>query len=592
MFSDYTDKSNAARGSSQTHDVSMKMPSLSFDGDDADDMLINYNERFANATPAKFRDEDIDIVMTTLLSRRKPNAALVGDAGVGKTHIVEEIARRIAVGDASVPPRLRGATIYELPLQSLVAGASFAGQHEQRVDNIIKFASNPDNDAIIFIDEIHVLNTMYAAEQLKPALARGDMRVIGATTSGEYKSFNDNPAMRRRFARINIAELTVEQTVDVISTVIDDYLDHHGRMLTVDPKLHRSIVDLAEDALTGAHRPDSALTLLDRALGAGEMTRTDLVARGLLDESDRLPLRLGHFRHVAGQLSGAGATADDVDYDAFRDALDHIIGQKDAIAEVPTLLRRHDANLVASPSPTSMLFAGPSGVGKTETARLIATHFTGEPPIVLNMSEFVEPNSIARLIGSPPGYGHHDSAKEKPFDTLVTNPRRVILLDEIEKANRHVTRALLGMLDSGVMQMADGTEINFGSAVVIATTNAGADKLARGGGFGFGDTSGNDAEYVAGVLADYFDREFLGRFGSIIAFAPLTKDNYLDIINQAYQTMRADIVDRKPGFARNLPDTLDEDTAAHLADDSWVPAHGARPAIRVVRRHIENLLDI
>lgn len=572
-------------------------------GSDINDMLINYNETYKSATPALFRDEIVTQTMSIISSSRKPNALLVGPAGVGKTAIVEEIARRIANKEASVPPQLANTTIYELPIATLVAGAGVVGDLENRITEIIKFAQDANNDALLFIDEIHLIadsnNTTYAkiAQILKPAMARGYIRVIAATTMGEAKKLDDDPAFKRRFSSVIVDELTREQTRDILDIVLPGMLTHYQNKVTVAPDVLDEIVMTADRLMSTGHRPDTAITLLDRALSHSVISHhaaiQEAIASGnttsaqMLQQITHIPLTAKRLNTIAMLLVTGQSQPPHLDVTALQTELSRLRGQEEVLPRIVDALRRRELNIFPSTRPTSWLFAGASGVGKSETATIISSMVTGQKPIILNMAEYHDSASINRIIGSPTGYVGSDSAKERPFDTLASNPYRVIVLDEFEKANMSVQRLFLSALDTGEIQMANGPAVDLSRCIVIATTNAGRQKLS-GSQMGFGDHKHSvSKQSLTKELQKSFDAELLGRFDDLIAFMPLGADDYAQILRDEYDRQVKRICAERPdlGF-----DPIDDDTIAQLVDETWLVDQGARPAIRAIRALIEDML--
>lgn len=572
-------------------------------GSDINDMLINYNETYKSATPALFRDEIVTQTMSIISSSRKPNALLVGPAGVGKTAIVEEIARRIANKEASVPPQLANTTIYELPIATLVAGAGVVGDLENRITEIIKFAQDANNDALLFIDEIHLIadsnNTTYAkiAQILKPAMARGYIRVIAATTMGEAKKLDDDPAFKRRFSSVIVDELTREQTRDILDIVLPGMLTHYQNKVTVAPDVLDEIVMTADRLMSTGHRPDTAITLLDRALSHSVISHHAAIQEALasgnttsaqmLQQITHIPLTAKRLNTIAMLLVTGQSQPPHLDAQALQTELSRLRGQEEVLPRIVDALRRRELNIFPSTRPTSWLFAGASGVGKSETATIISSMVTGQKPIILNMAEYHDSASINRIIGSPTGYVGSDSAKERPFDTLASNPYRVIVLDEFEKADMSVQRLFLSALDTGEIQMANGPAVDLSRCIVIATTNAGRQKLS-GSQMGFGDHKHSvSKQSLTKELQKSFDAELLGRFDDLIAFMPLGADDYAQILRDEYDRQVKRICAERPdlGF-----DPIDDDTIARLVDETWLVDQGARPAIRAIRALIEDML--
>lgn len=572
-------------------------------GSDINDMLINYNETYKNATPALFRDEIVTQTMSIISSSRKPNALLVGPAGVGKTAIVEEIARRIANKEASVPPQLANTTIYELPIATLVAGAGVVGDLENRITEIIKFAQDANNDALLFIDEIHLIadsnNTTYAkiAQILKPAMARGYIRVIAATTMGEAKKLDDDPAFKRRFSSVIVDELTREQTRDILDIVLPGMLNHYQNKVTVAPDVLDEIVMTADRLMSTGHRPDTAITLLDRALSHSVISHHAAIQEALasgnttsaqmLQQITHIPLTAKRLNTIAMLLVTGQSQPPHLDVTALQTELSRLRGQEEVLPRIVDALRRRGLNIFPQTRPTSWLFAGASGVGKSETATIISSMVTGQKPIILNMAEYHDSASINRIIGSPTGYVGSDSAKERPFDTLASNPYRVIVLDEFEKADMSVQRLFLSALDTGEIQMANGPAVDLSRCIVIATTNAGRQKLS-GSQMGFGDHKHSmSKQSLTKELQKSFDAELLGRFDDLIAFMPLGADDYAQILRDEYDRQVKRICTERPDLSF---DPIDDDTIARLVDETWLVDQGARPAIRAIRALIEDML--
>ena len=587
-------------------------------GDDIiESMLINYNEKFKDADPILFRDEVSKQAISVLISKNKPNPLLVGPAGSGKTKIVEDMARRIANGDKTIPPMLQGHTVYELPLSSLVAGASYVGDLEKNVNALIEFAEDPDNDVIIFIDEIHRLggedHSQYnkIAQMIKPMLARNSAKVIGATTNQEAQDLMDDPALSRRFTRVLVDELTQEQTETILENMWASMSDHYDHKVQVtDQDLFMTVVKLADRFnMPGMHRPDNAITLLDRSCADAYLAMSDQAAAGpdpaveaLLNDpnvpddvkqtiaaaaSTAFTLDEDRVAMVAKKMMSGHARKTDITREELEDAFKNLIGQDEAVERVIDAVLRRDLALFPTKKPLTALFAGPSGCGKTETARIIAQQLTGKDPIIINMTEFHSPSSINRIIGSPAGYVGSTSKQELPFDCLESNPYQVILLDELEKGDSSVQRLFMSAFDEGYIKTARGKVIDFSKAIIFATTNAGHTDGASGS-IGFAETSyENQGKRDISSVSHAFDTEFLNRFQMICTFNPISKETYGQILADRYAVEVSRILAENPKML--LPETLSDELIEQFVTETYVSELGARPAMRTVQRHIEDV---
>ena len=562
--------------------------------DDISNILINYNERFKLAQPTMFRDSVIRDTIGILIGKVKPNPLLVGPAGAGKTKIVEDIARRLATDDRLLPDDIKGYTIYELPLSGLVAGAGIVGQLETRISNVIEFATNPKNKAILFIDEIHQLSDgsdkqVYGkiAQQLKPALSRSDMRVIGATTTQEATSMLKDPAFSRRFSRVLVDELSKEDTLSILKFALPKYLTSG---VTISDAICEKIVDDADDYRYGnAHRPDNALTLLDRAISFKVMQRKETEVSllsnpaqlSLFKQITSVALTEKDVRSTAIRLLMGGAEKPSVTEETLRDEFSVIKGQDEAIEAVINEVKRRERAIFPLTKPSTFLFSGASGVGKTEIAKILAKCVTGMPPIIVNMPEYNSEMSITRLIGVSDGYVGSDSNKERPFDILKTNPYQIILLDEFEKCARSIQRLFMSVLDEGSLTMNTGETIDFSKAIIIATTNAGCTNDASAV---VGFTHEKTANDISN-LESSFDIELINRFTHKVKFNNISKETYTTIVANLYKRMIADVKSR---FRKiTLPDELSNDELERMVNESYNPKLGARPAESYVKQYIE-----
>lgn len=533
--------------------------------------------------PALFREAVIRQVMAALIGKDKPNTLLVGHAGCGKTHIVEELAHRMKSGDRSVPKMLRGLRIYALNMSAMLSNTSLRGELEEKINVLIEFIGNRRFDAILFIDEVHMLFGHEAyktiAEMLKPALSRGEIRVIAATTTQEVKKLESDPAFNRRLTRVIVDELTLDQTMEIVKQAIPIMQEHYGIKIRKDEGIPKLIVEAADEMVSvGSHRPDNALTLLDRTLA-------DLV---VATGGANICLTREAIEETAYRMTSGNSTMNRLNEKSLRRRLSGIRGQDDTLQKIVKVLRLYDMHIHPRTKPLTLLFAGPSGVGKSEVARIISSEYMREKPIVLNMAEYNSSASINRIIGAPAGYSYREGNAELPFDVLDTNPYRLILLDEFEKSERSVQRLFLSAFDDGVIRTNAGKEIDFSKAIIIATTNAGCTQSS--GRIGF-VSSQRDEEQSVGDLAEYFDTELLGRFSHIFTFAPIDRKTYADIVRDAYIRLVAqlEMTGLTPGLRRKI-ERPNKKVIDMLVEQSYRLGLGARPAQTAVTEYIDNLL--
>lgn len=582
------------------------------DDDDIPDCLTDMNARHKDDDPVMHRDVETARIMAVLMGSMKPNPMLIGPAGCGKTRIVEDIARRLATDDG-VPSVLKGHVIYELSLTALVSHGGIVGSLERELNAVVDFACNPDNKAVLFIDEIHMLaaargqNPEMAriAQILKPALSRGDLHVIGATTMTESRSFDNDPALSRRFTRVIVDELSPCATAEILEATLPRLTAHYANEVRVPAGLVTDIVSEA-DALvraSGSHRPDNALTLADRAMAMAAIDRakdiarltaqgtdvSDLAAQTLQALPTTLTPGLVHAAAIAlmtgggsSDAAGAGKLAEDMDAG--------IIGQTDAKRRIVDICRRWELGAFPRTRPLTLLFAGASGCGKTQSAKIIARDMTGVDPVFLNMAEYSEPMSATRILGSSAGYVGSDSNRELPFDCLRANPRRVIVLDEMEKACADVQRLFLAAFDEGTFTEASGCVIDFSQAIVIMTTNAAREDLShRRAGFGESTPDMSTASLVL-ALQKSFDAELLGRVDAIMGFAPMTRATYREVLKAQCREARASLTARVAYLASGIPDEPDDETLERIVERTYLPDQGARPARTAAREWLEDII--
>ncbi|MDR3551975.1 MAG: ATP-dependent Clp protease ATP-binding subunit, partial [Clostridia bacterium] len=583
------------------------------------------------------RDREIYRIEQILCRRTKNNPCLIGEPGVGKTAVAEGLALKIASGD--IPPRLADRELHLLDLTALVAGTQFRGQFESRIKGLVDEVKKAGN-IILFIDEVHNLigtgdaeGSMNAANILKPALSRGEIQVIGATTFEEYRKYIEkDAALERRFQPVKIDEPTVDDTVSILRGIKDYYERFHG--VRVDDALLVRIVALSERYITDRFLPDKAIDLLDescscaalRNKAASELAGVERQLFGLKQQEDqmmqsdgqdvykqladlkseecRLLARAQGLRDAAGDV---GVTEDDlakvielwtgipasrVREQEFRrlhslreNLLKKIIGQDEAVEAVVTAIRRSRVQISARRRPASFIFVGPTGVGKTELVKVLASELfdTPETLIRLDMSEFMEKHSVSRIIGAPPGYVGYDEAGQLT-EKVRRKPYSVILLDEIEKAHPDVLNILLQILDDGKVTDAHGRTVNFENTVIVMTSNAGSEK--KEGSLGFNrEPSVVAREKALKALSDFLRPEFLSRIDETVVFRPLSTEDFSRIAELMLDELRGALK------AKEIALTWDETVTPLLAEMSFGGKFGARDLRRNVRREVEDRIS-
>lgn len=552
------------------------------------EILINYNEKYKDSTPILYRGEIIRQIISCLILQYKSNVLLVGAAGVGKTKIVEDIANQLSQDFPLLPPQLKGYTIYELPLSGLIAGSSLVGDVEKKTKQVIDFASNTANKAILFIDEIHVLTGNersygIVAQSLKPALARGIIKVIGATTSQEANDLLKDPALNRRFNKIVVDELTKEQTKSALMEMRNEFSEHYDGKIYLSRNAISEAIDAADAyKIAGSHRPDNVITLIDRAMADVYVSNCGNIKN---------PIRLSpkHIKQTALKLSVGKMIDTNVDIDALRSALSVIKGQDSVIDHIIKIIKRNSTDIFEHTKPLSLLFFGGPGIGKTETAIIISKAITGEPPIILNMTEFIERSSISRIIGVHAGYLGCDAKTELPFDIIQSNPRQVVLLNDLDRANIMVQRLFLSVLENGTLQLANNRMIDFTKAIIIATANSGSN-VVKSASIGFTANNEMETETISlRGLSRYFGNGLLNRFDKIIHFKHISEETFAEIIRDKYECEVKKLKHLRKAND-DLPDTLPDDVVDRFVQDNYDPALGARPVARIVREYIEDIL--
>ena len=576
-------------------------------GQDVPDCLLNMNDHFKYKSNCKFREDVIDQTLSVLIGQEKPNPLLIGEAGVGKTKIAEEIAHRLANNHVTIPDMIKGSTIFGFQPSNLVAGSGIRGQLEEKVKELLEFASDKKNKVILFIDEIHMFfsgdpSYEQISQILKPALSRGDIKVIGATTMSEAQKLYKDPAFERRMQSVIVNELTDEQSLEILETIAPNSAQYYGtNPLTTD--LLRFMVDMSQKYSNGkSHQPDASVTLLDRVCASLHVKRKRDIENAkdpntgnpqLLQILQTTPIVVNetNIESTAVSLLRGHASNPTVDYDQVTTEIkETVLGQDEQIDFVMSKAKGRSLGLFETTKPLAFLWAGNSGTGKTELAKQIAKRIVDTELIIINMNEFSESHHTARLIGAPAGYVGYDSMQELPLDPLKTNPYRVILLDEFEKAHREVRRLFMTALDEGYMKTARGERIRFDKAIIIATTNEGfSNKKEPVVGFGQQTTQTNDLNATLDRFGDTFEPEILNRFqNNIVAFNDISREVYGTILQNVYKKRLEYIALKKPKYRKRFADELDEATLQELIDNSYVKEFNARPAQATIDNYIES----
>ena len=580
------------------------------------------------------RDRELYRVIQILSRRSKNNPCLIGEPGVGKTAIAEGLAQKIILGE--VPAKLMDKEIFLLDMTALVAGTQFRGQFESRIKGLIDEVKAEGN-IILFIDEVHSLvgtgdseGSMNAANILKPALSRGEIQVIGATTFNEYrKHIEKDSALERRFQPVKIEEPSIEDTVAVLTGIKEYYEKFHNVKLT--DNIIRKAVVLSERYINDRFLPDKAIDLLDESCACASLKNKaadklyvvhkdigHLKAELEMLEADventdyeriatvksELAANEKNAEELAPKAEGGYVTEDDLarvielwtgipaakikQSDIKRLAgLEErihgkIIGQDEAVSLVSKAVRRSRVQISSRRRPASFIFAGPTGVGKTELVKVLAKELfdTPETLIRLDMSEFMEKHSVSRIIGSPPGYVGYDEAGQLT-EKVRRKPYSVILFDEIEKAHPDVMNILLQILDDGRITDAHGRNVSFENTVIVMTTNAGSS--SGNSGLGFGHTVGElSNEKTMKALKEFLRPEFIGRVDEVVCFSPLSKENFVEIAGLMLSELKEPLAEK--GYSFEWETAVQE----QLANEAYGGSRGARDLRNAVRREVED----
>ena len=579
------------------------------------------------------RDVETERVVQILNRRQKNNPCLIGEPGVGKTAIAEGLAQRIVAGD--VPYKLRDKEVFLLDLTALVAGTQFRGQFESRMKSLISEIKACGN-IILVIDEVHNLvgagdaeGSMNAANILKPALSRGEIQVIGATTFNEYrKHIEKDAALERRFQPVTVAEPTIEEACQIMQGIAKNYAEFHG--VSISPEIARQCVVLSERYITDRFLPDKAIDLLDEAcsdlnLRSKEISRLaelkkerddyELELRMLTEDTEnehyeRLATIRSKLCKIANEIEelekvpAPSVTMENLariielwtkipaskikaqEYALLKGMSDrlkeHIVGQDEAVDAVAKAIRRNRVGISPKRRPVSFIFVGPTGVGKTELVKCLANDMfdSVDALIRLDMSEFMEKHTVSKLIGSPPGYIGYDEAGQLT-EKIRRKPYSVVLFDEIEKAHPDVLNILLQVLDDGRITDAQGRVVNFENTVIVMTSNAGSEGTV--GGLGFGRTDQDQVkEKTMKALKAFLRPEFINRVDEIITFNHLSEENFLGIADIMLEELKDSLA------ARGLTLTWDEALRQHLVKLAYSVTYGARNLRRTIQKELED----
>ncbi|CAG0932298.1 MAG: ATP-dependent Clp protease ATP-binding subunit ClpA [Rhodocyclaceae bacterium] len=541
---------------------------------------LNAQALMGKIDPLIGRDKELERVIQTLCRRRKNNPLLVGEAGVGKTAIAEGLARRIVEG--RVPEILAHAQIYALDMGALLAGTKYRGDFEQRLKAVLKQLVDNHN-AILFIDEIHTLigagaasgGTLDASNLLKPALASGQMKCIGATTYTEYRGvFEKDHALSRRFQKIDVNEPSVEETVSILKGLKTRFEQHHG--VKYSAHAISSAAELSARYISDRHLPDKAIDVIDEA-GAAQRILPKSKQKKVIGktEIEEIVAKIARVpsQHVSSDDRAALRNLD-------RDLKSVVFGQDKAIEALAKAIKMSRSGLGNPSKPIgSFLFSGPTGVGKTEVARQLA-YCMGIELVRFDMSEYMERHAVSRLIGAPPGYVGFDQGGQLT-EAITKKPHAVLLLDEIEKAHPDIYNILLQVMDHGTLTDNNGRQTDFRNVVIVMTTNAGAELLQKGSiGFASARTAGDEM----GEIKRMFSPEFRNRLDATISFAALDHEVILRVVDKFLMQLEAQLHEKKVEavFTDRLKDWL--------AERGFDPLMGARPMARLIQDTIRAAL--
>ncbi len=579
-----------SHGISKVNDQPEENPGSPGDADAADSttrqplesFAVNLNELAAQGRidPLIGRQKEIQRTIQILCRRRKNNPLFVGEAGVGKTALAEGLARMIVEGD--VPDVLLNSTIYSLDLGSLVAGTKYRGDFEKRFKSVLA-QLRKEPGAILFIDEIHTMigagaasgGVMDASNLMKPMLASGELKCIGSTTYQEYRGiFEKDHALARRFQKVDIAEPSVEETITILKGLKSRFEEHHKVKYSMSAL--RCAAELADRYINDRHLPDKAVDVIDEA-GASQRLRPPSRRRKTIGVNE-----IEHVIALMARIPEKSVSASDKETlrNLERDLKMVVYGQDPAIATLATSIKMTRSGLGTETRPIgSFLFAGPTGVGKTEVTRQLA-RIMGLELVRFDMSEYMERHTVSRLIGAPPGYVGYDQGGLLT-EAIAKNPHVVLLLDEIEKAHPDVFNLLLQVMDHGTLTDNNGRKADFRNVILVMTTNAGAHEMNRPS---IGFTSQDHTSDGMEAIKKLFNPEFRNRLDAIVQFNPLDISVIAQVVDKFIFELEAQLQEQRV--------TIEVETAARLwlAEHGYDPKMGARPMVRLIQQHIKKPL--
>src|SRR5450631_2403511 len=547
---------------------------------DAYTMDLNHLAKTGKTDPLIGREHELERVIQVLCRRRKNNPLLVGEAGVGKTAIAEGLAHRIVEGN--VPDLLKDFTVHSLDMGALLAGTKYRGDFEQRLKAVLKqLIENPKS--ILFIDEIHTIigagaasgGTLDASNLLKPALSTGALKCIGATTYTEYRViFEKDHALSRRFQKIDVPEPSIAETIEILKGLKSRFEEHHG--VKYAPAALTTAAELSARFINDRHLPDKAIDVIDEA-GAAQKILPKSKQKKIINktEIEEIVAKIARIpaRSVSSDDRNSLKTLD-------RDLKNVVFGQNQAIDALVAAIRMARSGLGNPRKPIgNFLFSGPTGVGKTEVARQLA-YCLGVELVRFDMSEYMERHAVSRLIGAPPGYVGFDQGGQLT-EAVTKHPYSVVLLDEIEKAHPDIFNILLQVMDHGTLTDNNGRKADFRNVIIIMTTNAGADTLARSS---IGFTNSKQAGDEMAEIKRMFTPEFRNRLDATISFAALDRDVILRVVDKFLMQLEEQLHEKKVDIV------FSEELRAYLAKKGFDPVMGARPMARLIQDMVRKAL--